>query len=142
MIILVKGLGTITKRFRKFFGNPHKNMSCLRIIILFSKNQTKEPPAILQCSISGEYLKYKFDDWRDAVHYLFWCKYNSFDAGNHAFFDVWRSTYGYEEEEQFVGDRNEFINRPNELTVFTSFHESRLTNRADLSTTSVWTNIQ
>ena len=111
-------------------------MSRLTVVLLFSKNQSKEPPAILQCSISGEYLNYSFDDWRDAVHYLFWCSYNKFNPRGDSNFDTWRETYGYSEEEEFVGDRNEFINRSDEVTVFTSF--SLFSNRVDLAAFSVW----
>jgi hypothetical protein len=112
-------------------------MSGLTVVLLFSKDQSKEPPAILQCSVSGEYLNYSFDDWRDAVHYLFWCSYNKFNPQNDSNFDTWRATYGYQEEEQFVGDRNEFINQPVKVIVFTSF--SLFSNNVDLARFSVWT---
>jgi len=112
-------------------------MSRLSVVLLFSKDQTKEPPAILQCSVSGEYLCYNFVDWRDAVHYLLWCSYNKFDARNDAIFTVWCATHGYGEDEEFVGDRNEFINQSDKVFVFTSL--TNFCNTVDFAAFSVWT---
>lgn len=95
-------------------------MSKLEVTLLFCKDRTTQPPAILQCDTSGEYFPYFFVDWRDGVHYIYWCKVNSLNPKQNSIFNKWSKINGYEEEGEFIGNLNEFIDRPDEITVFTS----------------------
>ncbi len=79
------------------------------IIQLFSKNIKREPSAILQCKMSGEYLSYNFMDWRHAVHYLRWCNKYDLKVENITAYNKWSKKYGYDSEESdFYGDLNEY----------------------------------
>ena len=89
-------------------------MSCKTITVLFSKKKEIEPPAILQCNKSGEYLPFYFFDWRDAIHYIQWCEKNNKNNGGDESFDEWKELYGYDEEEKFQGDLNEFKCKKND----------------------------
>jgi hypothetical protein len=95
------------------------NMGGLSIILLFSKDRTKEPPGIFQCETSGEYFPYYLYVWRDGVHYLYWCEFKKLNPRQHSSYTQWSKIYGYDREEEFVGNLNEFIDR-NDLLVCTS----------------------
>jgi len=74
--------------------------------LLFQKNTSIQPGAILQCDSS----EYKFIDWRDAVHYLIWCRVNDFDDREIESYHKWCDIYGYDENDKFIGKYNEYIN--------------------------------
>jgi hypothetical protein len=96
-------------------------MGYLSLVLLFSKTQSSEPAAILQCGTSGEYFPFYFVDWREGVHYLFWCDSNGSNPREHDSFDTWGSAYGYDEEE-FIGNLDEFVGSDclDPFVVFTS----------------------
>ena len=99
--------------------------------LLFSNDKNLEPPAILQCDTSGEYLPFYFYDWRDAIHYLQWCNANKLLTEEHNSYKEWSEIYSYNEEE-FVGDLNEFRcdkNDSNKWIVFTTLKEINGTNK-------------
>jgi hypothetical protein len=77
------------------------------VILLFSQDKNKEPPGLLQCDTSGEYYPYYFNDWRHAVHYIQWCVHQN-NRCTDIMFNEWGKLYGYDEEEEFNGDLNEF----------------------------------
>lgn len=68
----------------------------------------KEPSAILQCDMTGEYLWMSFIDWRYAVHYLRWCEYHDMLEESEKSYDKWCNKYINYDSEHFVGDLNEF----------------------------------
>lgn len=113
-------------------------MGYLSLVLLFSKNQSTQPPAILQCGTSGEYFPYFFVDWRDGVHYIFWCESNSKEPRLDESFETWRSAYGYDEEEEFVGNLNEFVSSSSSdpFSVFTSI--GSISSTDDLNSKSAW----
>jgi|688.fasta_scaffold257288_3 hypothetical protein len=93
------------------------------VILLFTKNMWFEPPAILQCDKSGKYFHFYFYDWRDSIHYLLWCKSMGYYFGETKIFHEWSVKYGYDSDEQFLGDLNEFRcdeNKENKISIDTS----------------------
>lgn len=78
------------------------------VTLLFTKNNKSEPPAILQCDKSGEYFPFYFFDWRDSIHYLLWCESIGYNFKEHKTFNEWSDKYGYDSDEKFSGDLNEF----------------------------------
>lgn len=110
-------------------------MTRTTVTLLFTKDKSEEPPGILQCDTSGEYYPHYFYDWRDAVHYIQWCL-NHGKYGHEAF-SQWSEQYGYDEDETFNGDLNEFRNSDDPWMVFTSV--GVITGDMDLNDVSVWT---
>lgn len=82
-------------------------MTRVTVVLLFSKDKNIEPGGILQCDTSGEYFPFNFRDWRDGVHYIQWCLHNK-KKYSHESFNIWSELYGYDDEEEFTGDLNEF----------------------------------
>jgi hypothetical protein len=115
-------------------------MSLPGVILLFDRDKNKEPPGILQCDSSGEYFPYYFFDWRDSIHYLLWCNATNkkFDMVKN--YNEWCTTYGYDENELFNGDLNEFrssIDKSDEfIQIYTSIGDISLCD--DLSAKSAW----
>ena len=96
-------------------------MTRLTVQLLFSKDQNTQPGSILQCDTSGEYLPFNFFDWRDSIHYLLWTESQKINPREQTTFSSWCETYGYDSDEEFNGDLNEFGNWPTDLpTIFTS----------------------
>lgn len=112
-------------------------MTRLTVSLLFVKNMKFEPPAILQCDTSGEFFPFFFNDWRDAVHYLFWCRKNEKNCREMEIYNEWSDLYGYNEEEKFTGDLNEFkkIDDFDEL-IFTSI--GNIKSSSNLKNKSAW----
>ena len=112
-------------------------MGGLSVVCLFVKNsENGEPPAILQCNISGEYLSYFFNSWKDAIHFLSWTKKTNQEPREYDIYDMWKETFM--DEEEFIGDYNQFRTLKDEYGWF-------LTNRIyinssdDLQNISIWT---
>lgn len=105
------------------------------ITLLFTKDKSKEPSGILQCDTSGEYYPYYFYDWRDAIHYIQWCLNQN--KHGHKSFKQWSEIYGYDEDETFNGDLNEFRNCNDPWIIFTSI--GVVTGDMYLNTLSAWT---
>ena len=83
-------------------------MSRLGLICLFCKNKEEEPRAVIQSTITGYIGAFIFNSWKDSVHYLLWCnKYNK-NGLNDDIFNEWCDKYGYYEDEEFIGNYNEF----------------------------------
>ncbi len=106
-------------------------MTRLTVQLLFSKDQTIQPGAILQCDTSGEYFPFNFFDWRDSIHYLLWAETQEFDPREQTTFGAWCDIYGYESDEEFNGDLNEFANYNNLPTIFTSIGSFELFEKLD-----------
>jgi hypothetical protein len=106
------------------------------ITLLFSTDKNTEPPGILQCDTSGEFYPFYFNDWRDAVHYIQWCKQQN-NGREHNMFNKWSKLYGYDEDETFIGDLNEFkTNESDSWCVWV--HDRTIDSNVDLNTLSVW----
>lgn len=112
-------------------------MTRTTITLLFSKDQSNEPPGILQCDTSGEYYPHYFYDWRDAIHYINWRNSLNTNELEHKLFHKWSVLYGYDEDEKFNGNLNEFRTDEDEWMIFTSI--GTITCDMDLNTLSAWT---
>lgn len=107
-------------------------MTRLTIQLLFSRDHDTQPGSILQCDTSGEYLPFNFVDWRDSIHYLLWAETQQVDPREFITFSSWCEIYGYESDEEFNGDLNEFGNWPTDLpTIFTSIGSFELFEKLD-----------
>lgn len=118
-------------------------MAGLTVTLLFSKDKNKEPPGILQCDTSGEYFPFYFYDWRDVIHYIQWTNDNFIKKDKKynetKLYEEWSKKYGYDDEEEFTGDLNEFRcdkNDPNKWTVFTTL--KNIDGSKNLNKISVW----
>jgi hypothetical protein len=115
-------------------------MGRITVNLLFEKDFTKQPAGILQCDTSGEFLPYVFFNWLDAVHFLIWKQNKSSLQIETAYYD-WCETYGYDTDEKFNGNLNEFhtnndSNCQNDWIIFTSV--GVVTSYMDLTTLSAW----
>ncbi len=106
-------------------------MTRLTVQLLFSKDQNTQPASILQCDTSGEYLPFNFFDWRDSIHYLLWTEFQKINPREQTTFSSWCNIYGYDSDEEFNGDLNEFGNCDNLPTVFTSIGSFELFEKLD-----------
>lgn len=85
-------------------------------------------------------MPFYFYDWRDAIHYIQWKK--NYDIKKHdetKLFQEWSKKYGYDDEEEFTGDLNEFRcekNNPDKWTVFTFF--TNINGSKNLNKISAW----
>jgi hypothetical protein len=106
-------------------------MTRLTVQLLFSRDQSTQPGAILQCDTSGEYFPFNFFDWRDAIHYLLWTETQKINPRKQETFSSWCEIYGYDSDEKFNGDLNEFGKFDNLPTIFTSIGSSDLFEKLD-----------
>lgn len=72
-------------------------------------DEDHEPPAILQDEYTEEIYPFDFHDWRDAIHYVQWCRLNKLFIGDD--FYTWSHQYGYNDFGRFMGDLDEFVGR-------------------------------
>ncbi len=113
-------------------------MTRLTVQLLFSRDQSTQPGAILQCDTSGEYFPFNFFDWRDAIHYLLWAETRKNNPRKQKTFSSWCEIYGYDSDEEFNGNLNQFGNYPTDLpTIFTSIGSFDLFEKID--TLDAWT---
>lgn len=116
-------------------------MGALTIQLLFEQDTNVQPGAILQCDTSGEFISNRFDDWRDAVHFILWCTANEFNPRQHKIYNKWMEIYGYDEDEEgklhFNGDYNEFIKCNSDYYVYTSI--GIIPENFDLKSANAWT---
>ncbi len=109
------------------------------VTLIFTKNRDVEPPAILQCDTSGEYFPFYFFDWRDAIHYYQWCQHNNKEYSQHDTFQEWCELYGYDENEEFNGDLNEFkCNKNDENKCIMDTTNGIVSGSTDLNKKSAW----
>lgn len=111
------------------------------IVLLFTKDTSSEPCGILQCDKTCEYYPFYFLDWRDGIHFLRWCEYNKKKKLTQQVFNEWCIKYGYDENEEFNGDLNEFRcekTEPNKWYITTSHLENPIDGSCDLTKLSVW----
>ena len=110
----------------------------ISIVMLFSKDITREPPGIFQCNKSGEYFPFYFFDWRDGVHFIQWCKHTNVMESTKSF-NMWCKKYGYDENEIFNGDLNEFkYDNDIYIDVFGPDTPIEICDDYDLNKMSVW----
>jgi hypothetical protein len=112
-------------------------MTRLTVQLLFSRDCNTQPGSILQCDTSGEYLPFNFFDWRDAIHYLLWAETRGTDPRNHTNFSSWCEIYGYDSDEEFNGNLNEFSTLTTLPTIFTSI--GSFESSQDLDKLDAWT---
>lgn len=103
------------------------------VILLYKRpEETGEPAAIIQYIKSGDYL-YTFQNWKDAVHYVL------FEANSKSTEDIykkWSLLYGYDEEEVFKGNLNDFSNDKYDWIV--SVNGMDITPKDDLNTLTLY----
>lgn len=117
--------------------NLNTQMLKATVILLFSKDMSKEPAGILQCDTSGKYYQNYFNDWRHAIHYILWHSIAKKCKFEHEMFRKWSEIYGYHEYEEFTGDLNEFRTDDDSGIIFTSI--GTITRNMDLNSLSAWT---
>jgi len=106
------------------------------ITLLFSTDKNEEPPGILQCDTTGEFYPFIFNNWRDAIHYIQWCKQQN-NGREYDMFNKWSKLYGYDEEETFIGDLNEFKTDDSDSWCVWVYGKT-IKSDIDLNTVSVW----
>lgn len=79
------------------------------VVVMEPVDEEREPPAILQDEYTEEIYPFDFYDWRDAVHYVQWCRLNKLFIGDD--FYTWSHQYGYSDFSRFMGDLDEFVGR-------------------------------
>ena len=110
-------------------------MGGLSIILLFANNKNIEPGGIIQCDTTGAFYSYEFYDWRDAIHYIKWTYFNNVELSDKTFLK-WSEIFGYDEDEEFNGDLNEF---KYDNLVSTNIGMFKNINNVDLKIISAWT---
>ena len=103
------------------------------IMLLFTRDQTSEPEAILQDDTSGECLPDHFYDWRDAIHYLNWVRVKEYSIYEPDTYEEWATKYGYMDDEEFNGDRNEYKEGSAETSI------GYVSDTIDINSVSAWT---
>jgi hypothetical protein len=110
-------------------------MGGLSIILLFENNKNIEPGGIIQCDTTGAFYSFEFYNWRDAIHYIKWTYFNNVELLDKTFLK-WSEIYGYNEDEEFNGDLNEFKYSG---FIFTSIGTFKNIDNIDLKNISVHT---
>lgn len=110
------------------------------IVLLFTKNKSREPEAIIQDDTSGEYYPFYFKDWRDAVHFLQYVYLKKKSLVTMELFKSWSEKYGYHEEDEFIGDLNEFHKKwkKNKILISTNVGDFQYSSSLDFSKISIW----
>lgn len=114
----------------------------LEVILILTRCRNIQPPAYLQCTISGKFLDFYFDDWRHAVHYLFWCYYYDISHSKiprlESTMEEWWDKFGYSEIEDFINkdDLNMFMEKTPSIKVRTSIGDIK--NTYDLKNLDAW----
>ena len=108
-------------------------MGRLIITLLFSKDTNTEPPCILKCDTSGEYLPYYFMSWKDSIHYLSWAQFTNKEPRKDLTHTLWKQLFCNDDDE-FTGDYNQF--RPQGLLFVSNGYIIDTTD--DLNKISVW----
>lgn len=109
------------------------------ITLLFIKDKKLQPGAIICDATSGEYHSQYFFDWRDAIHFIgFFNKDRTIENNRTPNFDekfeLWSMKYGYDEDEKFNGNLNEFM--CNDIDYFTTI--GIIEQNTDLNIISAW----
>lgn len=106
------------------------------ITLLFTKDRSTEPAAILQDHTCGEYHDY-YNDWRWAVHFMIYYGINKRKMEMNSIYKSWRCKY-INEEEEFSGDLNEFADQEWFVSTTVGDFENDPKNPIDVEKLSAW----
>lgn len=87
-----------------------------QITLLNSYNT--EPKALLYDPSGEKYLNYNFNNWKDTIHYLFWCGSKKYDWNENKNYGKWCKKYGYNDG-KFTGEYSEFKNKKDKISPVT-----------------------
>ena len=105
------------------------------VVILEPVDEDREPGAIVQDEYTEEIYPFEFFDWRDAVHYVQWCRINKLFIGDD--FYTWTHQYGYQDFGKFCGEYDEFMGR-DEVDYILTNTDMTIISETQLSTLSAY----
>ena len=118
-------------------------MRNFKVIILFSKDTSIEPTAIIKDELIDEcYSSFEFDTWRDAVHCINWINIMTSLNNSKGIYDLlgdWADNFGYTQFGEFRGNHNQFRNSLQQWRIYVYGADFEyIDNNDDILNFSVW----
>ena len=118
-------------------------MRNFKVIILFSKDTSIEPTAIIKDELIDEcYSSFEFDTWRDAVHCINWINIMTSLNNSKGIYDLlgdWADNFGYTQFGEFRGNHNQFKNSLEQWRIYVYGADFEyIDNNDDILNFSVW----